>query len=97
MANLKKLQEQIHQNKVEKGFNTTDVYKEFCLIHEEVAEASRAHYKKSPTVGEELADIAIYLLGLAEILGIDLEKEILKKVEKMRNVSIKESMVLILG
>ncbi len=32
--------------------------------------------------GEELADVAIYLLGLSEILGIDLEDEILKKVYK---------------
>ena len=27
-------------------------------------------------------DVAIYLLGLSEILGIDLEQEILKKIEK---------------
>lgn len=82
MVDLKKLQEQIYQNKIEKGFNTTDVYKEFCLLHEEVAEACRAHYKKSPDVGEELADVAIYLLALAEMLDINLEKEILKKIEK---------------
>ena len=31
-------------------------------------------------MGEELADVAIYLLGLSEILNIDLEDEILKKV-----------------
>ena len=30
----------------------------------------------------ELADVAIYLLGLSEILNIDLEDEILKKVYK---------------
>lgn len=30
----------------------------------------------------KLADVAIYLLGLAEILKIDLEKEILAKIEK---------------
>ena len=29
--------------------------------------------------GEELADVAIYLLGLAEILSIDLDGEIQKK------------------
>ena len=28
---LKKLQKEIYQNKVDKGFNTTDVNKEFCL------------------------------------------------------------------
>lgn len=82
MISLKKLQKQIYQNKLNKGFNTTDVYKEFCLIHEEVSEACRAHYKKEYTVGEELADVAIYLLGLSEILNINLEKEIKLKVSK---------------
>ena len=33
-------------------------------------------------MNEELADIAIYLLGLSEMLGFDLEEEIVKKVEK---------------
>ncbi len=28
--------------------------------------------------------MAIYLLGISEILGIDLEQEILKKIEKNR-------------
>jgi len=39
-------------------------------------------WTKKDDVGEELADIAIYLLGLSEILGIDLATEIEKKVEK---------------
>ena len=34
---------------------------------------------------EEIADVFIYLLGISEILGIDLEKEILAKVEKNKN------------
>ncbi|NQU77703.1 hypothetical protein HQ544_03325 [Candidatus Falkowbacteria bacterium] len=79
---LKKLQKQVYANKVAKGFNVTDVHKEFCLLYEEVAEANRAYYKKLPDIGEELADITIYLLGLAEILKINLEDEILKKIEK---------------
>lgn len=82
MVSLKKLQKQIYQNKLNKGFNTTDIYKEFCLIHEELSEACRAHYKKEYTVGEELADVVIYVLGLAEILNINLEKEIVKKVKR---------------
>jgi len=47
-----------------------------------VAEACRVYYKKTPGIGEELADVAIYLLGLAEILNINLEDEILKKMKK---------------
>ena len=33
-------------------------------------------------IGEELADIVIYVLGLAEILNINLEKELINKVAK---------------
>ena len=79
---LKKLQKEIYQNKVDKGFNITDVNKEFCLIYGEVAEAYDAYKKKKNDLGEELADVTIYLLGLSEILGIDLEDEIQKKVYK---------------
>lgn len=79
---LKKIQKDIYQNKVEKGFNVTDVNKEFCLLYGEVAEAYDAYRKKKDDLGEELADVTIYLLGLSEILGIDLEEEIKHKVEK---------------
>ena len=41
--------------------------------------------KKSPTLGEELADVAIYLLGLAEICQIDLGCEIEKKMKVNEN------------
>jgi NTP pyrophosphatase (non-canonical NTP hydrolase) len=82
MVDLKDLQKKVYQNKLDKGFNTTDIYEEFALIHEEVAEASSAYGKKLPDLGEELADVVIYLLGLSEILGIDLEEELLKKMQK---------------
>lgn len=79
---LKKVQKDIWQNKLNKGFNTTDVNKEFCLLYGEVAEAYDAWKKKKEDLNEELADIAIYLMGLSEMLGFDLEDEIEKKVSK---------------
>jgi len=82
MVDLKKLQKQIYQNKVDKGFNVTDINKEFCLAYGEVAEAYVAWRKKEDDLGGELADVTIYLLGLSEILGLDLEDEIQKKVFK---------------
>lgn len=82
MIDLEKIQKEIYQNKVDKGFNVTDINKEFCLTYGEVSEAYEAWRKKKDDLGEELADIAIYLLGLSEILKIDLEDEILKKVYK---------------
>lgn len=83
--NLDELQKQVYQNKVDKGFNITDVNKEFCLLYGEVAEAYEAYRKKEEDLGEELADVAIYLLGLAEILNIDLNTEIINKVQKNKN------------
>ncbi|MBU4217233.1 hypothetical protein L6270_05395 [Candidatus Parcubacteria bacterium] len=82
---LQKLQKDVFANKVTKGFNVTDVNFEFGLTHGELAEAFTAYHKKLPDLGEELADVVIYLLGLAEILNIDLEEELLKKVEKNKN------------
>jgi len=82
MIDLKELQKEVYGNKVKQGFNTTDIEREFCLIYGELAEACRAYFKKLPDLGEELADVTIYLLGLSEILGIDLEKEIVKKIDK---------------
>ena len=77
---LNEMQKAVYQNKVDKHFNVTDINTEFCLLYGEVAEAYEAWRKKQDTVGEELADIAIYLLGLAEILGVDLNDEIENKM-----------------
>ena len=82
MIDLTQCQKRIYQNKVEKGFNVTDVFREFCYTYGELSEACEAYMKKKDDIGEELADVAIYLLGLAEILEVDLEKEILHKMEK---------------
>lgn len=76
---INEMQKEIYQNKLDKGFNVTDVNKEFCLLYGEVAEAYDAWRKNKDNIGEELADIAIYLMGLSEILDIDLETEIEKK------------------
>ncbi len=85
MIDLKKVQEEIWENKISKKFNTTDVNLEFCLTFDELAEAFRAYRKKLPDLGEEIADILIYLLSLSKMLNIDLEKEILGKLEKNKN------------
>ena len=77
---INEMQKEIYQNKLNKGFNVTDVHEEFCLLYGEVAEAYDAWRKNKTTVGEELADIAIYLMGLSEILDIDLETEIEKEM-----------------
>lgn len=83
--NLKEMQKEILQNKINKGFNITDINKEFCLLYGEVSEAYDAYRKNKDDLGEELADIAIYLLGISEILGKNLEEEIINKIEINKN------------
>jgi hypothetical protein len=58
-------------NKVAKGFSTTDVPLEFCFLQGGIAEAFDAWHTGREDVGEELADVAIYLLGLAEMTGVE--------------------------
>jgi hypothetical protein len=67
-------------NKLAKGFNTTDVPLEFCLLSGEVAEAFDAWRKGRQEVAEELADIAIFLLSLAEMVGADLQEAVEAKL-----------------
>ncbi len=81
MIDLNKLQKEVMQNKMKKGFNTTDVALEFCRAHEELSEAFSKFNKHQDGVGEEFADVAIFVLGMCEILGFDLEKELVEKME----------------
>lgn len=81
MINLKELQKEVMRNKLEKGFNTTDIASEFCRAYEELSEAFSKHNKNQPGVAEEFADVMIFILGMSEILGFDLEKELIRKIE----------------
>ena len=50
------------------------------MLYGEVAEAYEAYLKKHDNLGEELADVAIYLMGLSQMVGLDLQEEIEKKM-----------------
>lgn len=74
------LTKEVIQNKVKHGFNITDIKFEL-LLYGEVNELFQAWLKDDgENIGEELADVAIFLLGIAEILDKDLGKEIIKKM-----------------
>lgn len=81
-VDLKELQKEVIRNKIEKGFNTNDMALEFCRAHEELSEAFSKYNKGEEGVAEEFADVAIFLLGLCEQLGYDLESELVNKIEK---------------
>jgi NTP pyrophosphatase (non-canonical NTP hydrolase) len=79
---IRTAQQAAWNNKVAKGFNITDVALEFGLMNAEVGEAFTAWRKRLPDFGEELADVAIYVMSLAEMNSIDLETEIDRKLAK---------------
>ena len=88
--NTKQIQKRIYQNKIDKGFNITDIPKEFCYLYSEVAEAFEAFRKGKSNFGEELADIGIFLLGIAEIKNIDLGAEIIRKMDVIEKRKYRE-------
>lgn len=97
---LSEMQKKVYQNKIDKGFNVTDVPMEFCYLYGEVAESYDAYLKGKSDLGEELADVAIYLLGLSEILGFDLKEQIenkMKKNEKRKYVKVNDGFIKIEG
>lgn len=86
ILDTKKLQKEIIQKKKEHGFNTTDIKFELLLLYGEVNELFQAWLKDDDqNIGEELADVAIFLLGIAEILDKDLGVEIIEKMKVNKN------------
>ena len=74
MIDFKALQKAVYDNKVAHGWNVTNIHEEFCLLQTEITEAYHAYFHETPEAfAEELADVAIYLMGMAEIAGVDLE------------------------
>ncbi|OGI75706.1 hypothetical protein A3C67_02870 [Candidatus Nomurabacteria bacterium RIFCSPHIGHO2_02_FULL_42_19] len=89
MVDLKKLQKEVIQNKAEKGFDT-DTATEFCRAHEELSEAFSKYNKGQNGVAEEFADVTIFILGMCEKMGFDLEKELVRKIEVNKNRKYKK-------
>ena len=81
---MKDVQREILENKKRHHFNTTNIEQEFCYLYGEVREAYEAYVEKWDTFGEELADVTNFLMGIAEIKGINLGKEIVDKVYGMQ-------------
>ena len=89
---LAELTEEMHRFVASKGFYQEDTPRRQVprnLAISLVLEASEVleHYQwgkeaAAPELAEELADVALYLLQLASVAGIDLEQAILDKLAK---------------
>ena len=70
------------ENKLAKGFNTTNVDQEFALTFTEVGEAYDAWRRSPETLAGELADALIFLTGIASMTGVDLDQAVQEKLAK---------------
>lgn len=76
IIDTKQLQKAVIENKKKHNFNTTDVKFELLLLYGEVNELFQAWLKEDQeNINEELADVAIFLLGISEMLGEDIVKK----------------------
>jgi NTP pyrophosphatase (non-canonical NTP hydrolase) len=74
MTWLSDITDDLWANKLAKGFNTTDVPLEFCLLTAEVGEAIDAWRRDPDSLPGELADVFLFLVSVARMVGVDLEQ-----------------------
>ncbi|MEV6078876.1 hypothetical protein AB0L80_27775 [Streptomyces sp. NPDC052069] len=79
---INSLQRIAWDNKVLKGYNTTDLPLEFCMLQEKAAAAFTSWRKGTGILGEELADVVLYATSIAEMAGLDLQEAVRTKVDK---------------
>lgn len=79
---IKDVQMQAWTNKVIKGFCLDNVQQEFALTFAELGEAFTAWMRNDTRheLGSELADVLIYLTGIATMCEIDLDDAVRDKL-----------------
>jgi NTP pyrophosphatase (non-canonical NTP hydrolase) len=80
-GDIRAVQRAVMDNKRRQRLNAVDVPLELCLLQAELAAFFQAwHARRGPATAEELADLAIHVLGLAGICGIDLQSAVAGKL-----------------
>ncbi|MBL7160585.1 MAG: hypothetical protein ISS93_01900 [Candidatus Aenigmarchaeota archaeon] len=92
---LADLQKRIYQNKVNRGFNVTDIGKEIVLMTEELGELAKAYKNSDKKPAREISnkeeiidaigDLMVYCIGLCEMLGISSGDVLAKIVNSNEN------------
>ncbi|MEU7157325.1 hypothetical protein [Streptomyces chrestomyceticus] len=77
---LRAIQAAAVANKHAKGLNTSDVPLEVALLTAEIGEAFTAWRRGEPGFDLELADILLFLVGLAGMTGVDLQAAVERKM-----------------
>lgn len=88
------MQKEIYQNKIKRGFNTTDIGKEIILMTEELGELAKAYKdsnKKSAReisnkdeIVDSIGDLIVCCLGLCEMLGVNSKRVLENIIENNR-------------
>lgn len=83
--NIRECAEKAHRIAVDHGWWEThrSIPELLCLVHSEVSEGLEAHRNGDEQgFAEELADIVIRVMDMAEAQGIDLEREVENKMAR---------------
>lgn len=62
---------------------------DLCDLQKQILQNKKDKVFNTTNIAEELADVAIFLLRISEILDINLEKEIINKMQKNKNLILK--------
>jgi len=80
---MKKLFKQHYQAIVDRGLinSETGIYDFFDKIVEEMQELANAIFEDSENKNQELIDLMMVCVNLAEWIGIDIEKELIENIK----------------
>jgi hypothetical protein len=83
-------------NKLAKGFDTSNVNQEFNLLNAEIYEAYEARSAgDQPGLAGEFADVAIFLAGVAQMIGVDLHAAVAVLLGRPGGLSLREHQAVV--
>src|SRR3989344_7376220 len=82
------LQKRVYENKVRRGFNTTDIGKEINLLAEESGELCDAILQNNRAdITDAIGDLMVYCLGLCEMFKFNSDETISPLIEPPKSLA----------